>query len=95
MPSVYAAAMYSDVSQNCVVGASVATYKINAPTDTQAAIKYGGFTALNGAFGWPVVAAYVLVACVLTLVGLAIGRNPDPAEDEAYLALTPRAAPAT
>jgi MFS family permease len=53
------------------------------------------FTALNGAFGWPVVAAYVLVACVLTLVGLAIGRNPDPAEDEAYLAVTPRAAPAT
>jgi len=50
------------------------------------------FTALNGGFGWVAVAVYVLVACVLTLIGLAIGRNPDHAEDEAYL--TPREVPA-
>jgi len=54
------------------------------------------FTALNGRYGsWLPVALYVLVACLLTLTGLAIGRNPQPAEDEAYLArTTPRAAPA-
>jgi len=50
------------------------------------------FTALNGGFGWVAVAVYVLVACALTLIGLAIGRNPDHAEDEAYL--TPREVPA-
>ncbi|OMH25470.1 MFS transporter [Tersicoccus phoenicis] len=38
----------------------------------------------NGAVWWPV-AVYVAVACVLTLVGLAMGREGDPAEDEAYL----------
>jgi hypothetical protein len=44
------------------------------------------FTALLGAWGtWVPVALYVLVACVLTLTGLALGRNPDPAEDEEYL----------
>src|SRR5216117_1163534 len=48
MPSVYAAAMYSEVSQNCVVGARVRTYRINAPRETQAAIMYGGFTASEG-----------------------------------------------
>src|SRR5260221_9301827 len=42
MPSVYAAAMYSDVSQNCVVGARVTTYSTRAPTNTAAAIQYGG-----------------------------------------------------
>jgi MFS family permease len=45
------------------------------------------FTALLAAFGsWVPVAVYVLVACVLTLVGLRMGRDSDPAEDEAYLA---------
>src|SRR5437016_12528821 len=42
MPSTYAAAMYSDVSQNWVVGASVATYRIRAPSATQPAHRYGG-----------------------------------------------------
>jgi MFS family permease len=46
------------------------------------------FTALSAAYGsWIPVAVYVLVACVLTLVGLWLGRNSNPAEDEAYLAL--------
>src|SRR5213079_1666352 len=40
--------MYSEVSQNCVVGARVRTYRINAPRETHAAIKYGGFTAFAG-----------------------------------------------
>lgn len=53
------------------------------------------FTALLGAYGtWVPVAVYVAVACVLTLVGLWIGRDPDHEQDEAYLAFTPRAAPA-
>jgi MFS family permease len=46
------------------------------------------FTALGAAYGtWIPVACYVLVACVLTLIGLWMGRNPNPAEDEAYLEL--------
>ncbi|MDT7598301.1 MAG: hypothetical protein QOK26_378 [Pseudonocardiales bacterium] len=55
------------------------------------------FTALNGHYAsWLPVALYVLVACLLTLAGLALGRDPRPAEDEAYLAgaVTPRATPA-
>jgi MFS family permease len=44
------------------------------------------FTALLGAWGtWVPVAIYVLVASLVTLAGLALGRNPDPAEDEEYL----------
>src|SRR2546428_10628563 len=42
IPSTYAAAMYSDVSQNWVVGARVATYSTRAPRATQPAIRYGG-----------------------------------------------------
>src|SRR3989442_7930527 len=42
MPSTYAAAMYSEVSQNCVVGASVNTYRTRAPRDTSPAQRYGG-----------------------------------------------------
>src|SRR3989442_2373727 len=42
MPSTYAAAMYSDVSQNCVVGASVSTYNTRAPRTTRPAQRYGG-----------------------------------------------------
>jgi MFS family permease len=45
------------------------------------------FAALNGRFGsWLPVALYVLVAGLLTLTGLSMGRDPQPAEDEAYLA---------
>jgi MFS family permease len=44
------------------------------------------FTALLGAWGsWVPVAVYVLVSSLLTLAGLALGREPDPAEDEEYL----------
>jgi MFS family permease len=56
------------------------------------------FTALNGKFGsWVPVALYVAVACVVSIGGLLLGRDPDRAEDEAYLArgnVTPRAEPA-
>jgi MFS family permease len=54
------------------------------------------FAALNGRYAsWLPVAFYVLVACLLTLSGLALGRDPQPAEDDAYLAaVTPRATPA-
>ena len=53
--------------------------------------------ALVRTASWLPVALYVLVACLLTLAGLALGRDPRPAEDEAYLAgaVTPRATPAT
>lgn len=45
------------------------------------------FTALLSSWGsWVPVALYVMVAGLVTLTGLAMGRNPDPAEDEAYLA---------
>ena len=45
------------------------------------------FTALSGGAGnWLPVAGYLAVACVLTLVGLWLGRDPDHSEDEAYLA---------
>ncbi|OLM15169.1 MFS transporter [Pseudonocardia sp. Ae505_Ps2] len=48
------------------------------------------FTALSGGSGnWVPVAAYLAIACALTVVGLVIGRDPDHDEDEAYLALTP------
>jgi MFS family permease len=44
------------------------------------------FTALLSAWAtWVPVALYVLVASLLTLAGLALGRDPDPGEDEAYL----------
>ncbi|MFC4949536.1 MFS transporter [Pseudonocardia sp. GCM10023141] len=46
------------------------------------------FTALlSGTGTWVLVAGYVAVAALVTLGGLALGRNPDPAEDEAYLAV--------
>ena len=38
MPSVYAAVIYSDVSQNCVVGANVTTYRTSAHRNTTAAM---------------------------------------------------------
>src|SRR6266853_1026907 len=41
-PSTYAAAMYSEVSQNCVVGARVAMYRSSAPAATRPAIRYEG-----------------------------------------------------
>lgn len=45
------------------------------------------FTALSGGLGsWVPVAGYLAVACLLTLVGLWLGREPDHEEDEAYLA---------
>lgn len=44
------------------------------------------FTWLLSAFGsWVPVAIYLAVACVLTLVGLAIGRDSNVQEDEDYL----------
>jgi MFS family permease len=44
------------------------------------------FTALLSSWGtWVPVAVYVLVASLLTLVGLVMGRDPDRAEEEAYL----------
>src|SRR5712691_657077 len=42
MPRTFAAAMYSEVSQNWVVGARVATYNSSVPSTTNAAIRYGG-----------------------------------------------------
>ena len=44
-------------------------------------------TALNADFGWPVAAVYVAVACVLSVVGLALGRDHDPAEEEDLVAV--------
>ncbi len=48
------------------------------------------FTALSGGTGnWVPVAVYLAVACALTVAGLVLGRDPDHAEDEAYLSVTP------
>ncbi|QFU85679.1 MFS transporter [Amycolatopsis sp. YIM 10] len=42
------------------------------------------FTALFAGFGtWLAIAAYVLVTAVVTIIGVLIGRDPDPAEYEA------------
>src|SRR3989441_5266915 len=50
MPSTYAAAMYSEVSQNCVVGASVSTYRTRAPRDTSPAQRYGGSPGVTSTY---------------------------------------------
>jgi MFS family permease len=48
------------------------------------------FTALLGSWGsWLPVALYVLVASLVTLAGLALGRDPDPAEDAPYVKAHP------
>src|SRR5204863_8383701 len=53
MPSTYAAAMYSDLSQNCAVGASVSTYNTRAPRATRPAQRYGGRSGVTSAYeGW-------------------------------------------
>jgi MFS family permease len=44
------------------------------------------FTLLQSTFhSWVPVAIYLSVACLLTLVGLALGRDSNVAEDEEYL----------
>jgi hypothetical protein len=44
------------------------------------------FTLLLSTFhSWVPVAIYLSVACFLTLVGLALGRDSNVAEDEEYL----------
>jgi MFS family permease len=44
------------------------------------------FTLLMGAYNsWLPVAIYLTVACILTLIGLALGRNSNVEEDEEYL----------
>jgi MFS family permease len=48
------------------------------------------FTALLGSWGtWLPVAIYVLVAAFVTFAGLALGRDPDPAEDAPYVTAHP------
>ncbi|GAA1367110.1 MFS transporter [Arthrobacter rhombi] len=45
------------------------------------------FTLLLGAFGsWVPVALYLALACALTLIGLALGRDSNTSEDHAYVA---------
>jgi len=45
------------------------------------------FTLLLGAFGsWVPVALYLALACALTLIGLALGRDSNTVEDHAYVA---------
>jgi MFS family permease len=44
------------------------------------------FTALYAASGdWLLIAVYLLVASVVTVIGLALGRNPQTAEEERLL----------
>ena len=45
-------------------------------------------TSLQADLGWAAAAGYVALACVLSAVGLALGRDHDPRE-EAELAATP------
>ncbi|WP_199438947.1 MFS transporter [Umezawaea beigongshangensis] len=46
------------------------------------------FTVLLAGFGtWLVIAAYVAVACAVTLAGLYLGRDPRPEDDEELAAL--------
>ena len=46
-------------------------------------------TSLQADFGWVIAAIYVAFACVLSAVGLLLGRDHDPREEERYLAASP------
>jgi MFS family permease len=48
-------------------------------------------TSLQADLGWAAAAAYVAAACVLSAVGLALGRDHDPREDEELAAAAPAA----
>ncbi|GAA4778835.1 MFS transporter [Actinomycetospora chlora] len=48
-------------------------------------------TSLQADLGWAAAAVYVAVACVLSAVGLALGRDHDPREDEELAAAAPAA----
>ena len=43
-------------------------------------------TSLQADLGWAAAASYVALACVLSVVGLALGRNHEPAEEEDLVA---------
>ncbi|MDD7969035.1 MFS transporter [Actinomycetospora lemnae] len=45
-------------------------------------------TSLQAELGWAAAAAYVAFACVLSAIGLALGRDHDPREDEELAAAT-------
>jgi MFS family permease len=49
-------------------------------------------TSLQAGFGWAAAAGYVALACLLSAVGLALGRDHDPREDEELAALAPTGA---
>jgi MFS family permease len=49
-------------------------------------------TSLQAGFGWAAAAGYVALACLLSAVGLALGRDHDPREDEELAALAPAGA---
>jgi len=49
-------------------------------------------TSLQAGFGWVAAAGYVALACVLSAVGLALGRDHDPREDEELAARAPAGA---
>jgi MFS family permease len=51
-------------------------------------------TSLQADLGWTAAAGYVALACVLSAVGLALGRDHDPREDEALAAAAPAGTPA-
>jgi MFS family permease len=54
------------------------------------------FTALIGAWdSWVPLAIYVAIAATVTLIGLLLGREPDPAEDEEYLRARALTSPGT
>jgi len=46
-------------------------------------------TSLQAGYGWAAAAGYVALACLLSAVGLAIGRDHDPREDEELAAAVP------
>jgi MFS family permease len=46
-------------------------------------------TSLQAGFGWAAAAGYVALACLLSAVGLALGRDHDPREDEELAAAAP------
>jgi MFS family permease len=49
-------------------------------------------TSLQAGFGWAAAAGYVALACLLSAVGLALGRDHDPREDEELAAMAPAGA---
>src|SRR6266566_695427 len=70
--------MYSDVSQNCVVGASARMYKIKAPSETHAAMRYGGRSSAVESAGIARLGDLTVACNVVIRLSVSRRRRPRP-----------------